>query len=162
LGHCCVGLGYYGGWALKPVQSRLRSSVLDLLPDPEHAGPMKVRGPCGGSESSVRPKSRVAQPSLDDRWLLLGRAASSNWAAPATRQHATHSERHRTPTTSPGRHRTPTTSPGRHRTPTTSPGWHRTPTTSPGRHRPATTSAPAAPDANYSPGRHRTPTIHHE
>jgi len=62
--HCCVGLGYYSDWALKPVQSRLRSSALDLLPDPEHAGPMKVRGPCGGSESSVRPKSRVAQPSL--------------------------------------------------------------------------------------------------
>jgi len=62
--HCCVGLGYYSDWALKPVQSRLMSSALDLLPDPEHAGPMKARGPCGGSNSSVRPKSRVARPSL--------------------------------------------------------------------------------------------------
>jgi len=166
LGHCCVGLGYYSDWALKPVQSRLRSSAVDLLPDPEHAGPMKARGPCGGSKSSVRPKSRVAQPSL-----TTGGYCSAAPLVPtglprqrgSTRRTQSGTGRLRAApdaTTSPGRHRTTTIhqgGTGRNHFSTSGTGrqlfTRAAPdaTTSPGRHRPTTTSAPAAPDANYSP-----------
>jgi len=89
------------------------------------AGPMKARGPCGGSESSVRPKSRVAQPSLTTGGYYCSAAPLVPTGLPrqrgSTRRTQSGAGRLRAApdaTTSPGWHRPPTTSPGRHRTPT--------------------------------------------